>query len=211
MLRRLFGLFLVVAFFWSIFDQSPSTWTFFAKDHLDLHFFGWQLTPDQLQACNPVLIVLFLPLVTMLWHLLARWGLDLRPTDKMLVGFILTALTMAVMAVAGYRAAAVGRVSIWWELAAYILITVAEICISVVGLELSFTAAPESMKGFVAATWLLTVFLGNLLNAQITPLYPEVLQPGAYFTLLTLMMVPVTLAFIFVARRFNRSASVDCT
>ena len=89
-LRRIFGLFIVVAFFWSIFDQSATTWTLFARDHLDLNFFGLQLTPDQIQGLNPILILLLLPPITMLWHLLARLGLELRPTDKMLIGFVLT-------------------------------------------------------------------------------------------------------------------------
>jgi POT family proton-dependent oligopeptide transporter len=213
-LWRIIGLFIVVTFFWSIFDQSASTWTLFARDHLHLELFGFELAPDQIQAVNPVLIVLFLPIVTALWHLLASLGLKLRPTDKMLIGFILTAITMGIMATAGFLAGDEGRVSIWWEVVAYILITVAEICISVVGLELAFTAAPASMKSFVTACWLLTVFFGNILNAQITPLYDSVvpglgvkLSPGPYFAAFSLLMVVITVAFIIVARRFNRMAA----
>lgn len=202
---RLLGLFTVVAFFWAIFEQSPSTWTFFAKDHLDLHFFGWALEPDQLQAINPVLIVVVLPLVTVMWRVLSAAGLHLHATDKMLIGFVLTTVTMGLMTAAGYLAGPTGRVSVHWETTAYLLITVAEICISVVGLELAFTAAPASMKSLITACWLLAVFAGNLLNAQIVRLY-ERLGPGQYFLLLTLMMVPVTAAFVLIASRFKRTA-----
>jgi POT family proton-dependent oligopeptide transporter len=208
-LRRIFGLFVVVTFFWSIFDQSASTWTLFAKDHLVLELFGWELAPDQIQALNPVLIVAMLPVVTMFWHALARAGLELRPTDKMLIGFVVTAVTMSLMAIAGFLAGPEGRVSVMWEIVSYVLITVAEICISVVGLELAFTAAPPTMKSFVTACWLLTVFFGNLINAQITPLYDQTilgfhLSPGPYFLMFALVMVPVTLTFLVIARRFNR-------
>jgi len=234
-LRRIFGLFLVVTLFWSIFDQSASTWTLFARDWLDLEIFraapgtwkshillwlrdtvgldlfGTAMAPDQLQALNPVLIVLMLPPMTLSWHFLARIGMPLRPTDKMLIGFVLTAVTMVIMSLAGYRAEAVGRVSVLWEVIPYVLITIAEICISVVGLELAFTAAPATMKSFVTACWLLTVFFANILNAQITPYYDAHvsfldlhLTPGRYFGLFALAMIPVTLAFVFVARRFNR-------
>lgn len=213
-LRRIMGLFVVVTFFWSIFDQSASTWTQFARDHLDLHLFGWQLTPDQIQGLNPILIILLLPPITMMWHLLARLGLKLRPTDKMLIGFVLTAATMGIMAAAGYRAGEAGRVSVLWEAIPYVLITVAEICISVVGLELAFSAAPPTMKSFVTACWLLTIFFGDMLNSVITPLYgweiPGLgltLSPGTYFGLFALLMVPVTLAFVLVSRRFNRPAT----
>lgn len=213
-LRRIIGLFVVVTFFWSIFDQAASTWTQFARDHLDLDLFGWKLTPDQIQGLNPILIVLLLPPITVFWHLLAGLGLKLRPTDKMLIGFVLTAITMGIMSVAGYRAAEVGRVSVLWEVVPYLLITVAEICISVVGLELAFSAAPATMKSFVTACWLLTVFFGNILNSFITPLYDAeipwlgvALSPGPYFGLFALLMVPVTLAFVLMSRRFNRPAT----
>jgi dipeptide/tripeptide permease len=447
-LRRLFGLFFVVMIFWSIFDQSASTWTLFARDHLHLRLFGLPLSPDQLQAVNPILILLLLPPITMLWHLLARWGWDLRPTSKMLIGFSLATITMAITAWAAFRGAdaitagaptvlaeaekaassfavaendsaseiaakkwidaasaglgaadlpkaeknaamaaaeeakeaaeraardvgpdivavatarhaamaamcaakaasekardepgdisddasrkdvlkeavgsakaaseavneavrlanavardgdpkklaksqaaltvcsvvanrtsaaaaaaksadeaavaknhraaqvnaavaaanaadatvaaanaiaaienaatpaavekvgaatAAARISLWWQVIPYILITMAEVCISVVGLELAFTAAPAAMKSFVTACWLLTVFFGNILNAQVTPLYNETfggisLTPNWYFLMFALLMVPVTLAFAVVARRFNQSAPVS--
>lgn len=113
-LRRIIGLYVVIVFFWSIFEQSATTLTLFARDHLDLHLFGRALDADQIQSLNPVLVVLLLAPVTALWHLLARLGLGLRATDKMLVGFVLTGLSMAIMSAAGFVAGAEGRVSLWW-------------------------------------------------------------------------------------------------
>lgn len=202
-LRRIFGLFVVVTFFWSIFDQAASTWTLFARDFLDLRLFGRTLEPDMIQAFNPVLIILLLPPVTLFWHFLSRRGLEMRATDKMMVGFLLTTACMAVMSAAGFLSSPQHKVSVLWEILAYVIITVAEICISVVGLELAFTAAPKSLKSFVTACWLLTVFFGNMLNAQITQWYGKI-PPGKYFGMLAGLMVVVTLAFAVIARRFNR-------
>jgi POT family proton-dependent oligopeptide transporter len=103
-LRRLFGLFFVVAVFWSIYDQSVSTWILFARDHMHLELFGLPLSPDMIQAINPLLIVVLLPPMTMLWHFLANVGLNLKPTSKMLIGFLLTFITMVITAWAGFRA-----------------------------------------------------------------------------------------------------------
>jgi POT family proton-dependent oligopeptide transporter len=216
LLRRILGLFVVVAFFWTIFNQAATTWILFARDHLVLNLFGMKLAPDQLGWLNAVLIILLLPPITMLWHLLARLGWNLRPTDKMLIGFVLTALTMAVMSAAGYVAGERGLVSVYWEVVSYLLITVAEICISVVGLELAFAAAPSSMKSFVTACWLLAGSFGSIMTAWITPYYGSIekaeaathftLSPGLYFGALALLMVPVTIAFVLVAQRFNQTA-----
>ena len=70
--------------------------------------FDYDLSPDQLQLINPVLILVLLPPITMMWHVLARFGLDLKPTSKMLIGFVLTAITMAIVAWSAFYGA--GRI-----------------------------------------------------------------------------------------------------
>lgn len=223
-LGRVFSLFLLVMFFWAIFDQSASTWIFFANNCMDLSMFGKERDPDQIQAFNPVFIIVFLPLITILWRVLDKKGIKIRPTDKMIVGFLLTAGCMGVMALSAWLTgpaelrtvlkggrenlewfvAPENKVSVWWQVGAYLIITVAEILISVTGLELAYTAAPKSMTSFVTACWLLTVFLANLLiNAPVTRLY-VVMQPVAYFGMLTAAMIVVAVSFIFVAKDFNR-------
>ncbi|MFN4260011.1 MAG: oligopeptide:H+ symporter [Gemmataceae bacterium] len=335
-LRRIFGLFFLVMFFWAIFDQSASTWIFFTNACMDRHIFGIEMDAEQMQGFNPVLILLLLPPITLLWRHLNNKGLHIRPTDKMIVGFILTGVCMGLMAFAAWMAGAADlrpgivntardkqasfrlessqpltfdgdvkmtaiapnvitatlttkettpdgkiktdrntltitgsallklaaneeqtqvridgsitkieltpaggetaifsegpatvtltgskedlniserwfvapdrQVTVWWLVVAYIIITVAEILISVTGLELAYSAAPQHMTGFVTACWLLTVALANLLiNAPITRLYP-VMQPMAYFAMLTVTIAVVSVAFVIVAKRFNSSA-----
>jgi POT family proton-dependent oligopeptide transporter len=211
-LRRLALLFLLITFFWAIFDQSATTWIYFAKEQLDLNILGMTVDPDQIQALNPLFIMIFLPIITAFWSYLDIRGIKVRPTDKILVGFILTAITMGIHAVAaGISGASGTKVSLWWQVIAYLVLTWAEILISVTGLELAFAAAPKSMKGFITACWLVTVAIANLvINAPLTRLYPSD-EPGwhfpsatSYFGALTALMVVVSVAFVFVAIRFNR-------
>jgi dipeptide/tripeptide permease len=268
--RQVAGVFLLVVFFWAIFDQSASTWIFFGQlyqENFHIPLLG-KMTPERIQFFNPVLIVIFLPFVTYLWTVLHRRGIKIKATSKMMAGFFLTALCMAIMALPAFKAgpldsvyvplsyadsehearrqikqvlpeafdaaslvlapaglttpqsAAVNagaplagkriyvrpenRVSLWWQGLAYLLLTIAEILISVTGLEMAFVVAPNSMKGFVTSLWLLTVFLANLvLNAPLGQLYPR-MHPGVYFLMLAGMMVGVMAVFFFVGRRFNR-------
>jgi POT family proton-dependent oligopeptide transporter len=221
---RVSGLFLVVTFFWAIFDQSHTTWVFFARDFTDQTLFGEQFSPEQFGVLNPVLIVIFVPLFQLGWNQLeSRMGIHVRPTDKMVLGFVLTLLTMTVLAVAGFLCGPytevvdkgatrriveeASRVTIWWEVLAFVLLTAAEVLISVTGLELAFVLAPQSMKSFVTAMWLVTVALANLfINAPVARLYAY-MPPGQYFALMAGMMVGVIFAFLFVAQRFNTSAA----
>ncbi|MGL6096063.1 MAG: hypothetical protein ACRC7O_09740, partial [Fimbriiglobus sp.] len=97
------------------------------------------------------------------------------------------------------------RVSVWWMALAFLVITVAEILISVTGLELAFVVAPANMKGFITACWLLTVFVANMfINAPIADLYPA-MHPGNYFLMLAVVGLVVAGLFVPVSRRFNRS------
>jgi len=97
------------------------------------------------------------------------------------------------------------KASAWWQVLAYLVLTIAEILISVTGLELAFVVAPQSMKSFITAVWLAVVGIANF--AVNTPLaYPyRVLSPTAFFGLQIGIMAAVILSFYFIARRFNRA------
>ena len=206
-LSRLALVFLLITFFWAIFDQSATTWIYFAKENLHDSLMGIPIDPDAVQAFNPLFIMIFLPIITVLWRFI-----NVRATDKIMIGFILTAVVMGVHVFAAWLADSTGqKQSLGWQVGAYLVLTWAEILISVTGLELAFTAAPKSMKGFITACWLLTVFFANFfINAPLSRLYPSD-APGwhfpsamSYFAFLTGLMVVVSIAFIFVAQRFNR-------
>ena len=52
--------------------------------------------------------------------------------------------------------------SIGWQFIPYLLITVAEIMVSITGLEFAYTQAPRAMKSTIMSFWLLSVTFGNL-------------------------------------------------
>ncbi len=209
-LIRLSGLFLLIVFFWSIFDQSPTTLTLFARDYLilDLNVFGasWHIPPDAIQSLNPVLIVILTPLFAWIW---SRTDKDethkLSSPRKMLFGFFLVILCMALMSVAGYIGVN-SKVSIMWEVGAYILLTMAELCISVIGLQLAFEEAPDRMKSVITGIWLFTVFLGDMLVAWFARIYTR-MNPGSYFGIMTIMIIVVTILFYFIGKRFESKRS----
>lgn len=201
---RLSGLFVLIVFFWSIFDQAASTWTLFARDYLNLETPFGRIAPDAIQGLNPVLIVLMTPAFAWLWYKLdKKAGGRLASPRKMMIGFVLVSACMAVMTIAGMLAQQ-SKISILWEVGAYILVTMGELCISVIGLQLAFEEAPEHMKSRITAIWLATTFLGNLLAGLFARVYTKV-TPYEYFGGMTVMMVMVTIAFYFVGKRFNHS------
>ena len=57
--------------------------------------------------------------------------------------------------------------SVGWQLLAYVVITAAEILVSITCLEFSYTQAPPQMKSFIMSLYLLSVSLGNLFTALV--------------------------------------------
>ncbi len=203
-LLRLSGLFLLIVFFWSVFDQSYSTWTLFARDYMNLETFFGRIPPDAIQGINPILIVVMTPFFAWLWSRTDRdEAKKLSSPKKMLIGFFLVILCMATMALAGYLSVH-SKVSILWEVGAYVLMTSAELCISAIGLQLAFEEAPNHMKSMITGIWLGTVALGDMLAGWFSRIYTET-TPGNFFSLMTAMIVVVTILFYFVGRRFEHS------
>src|SRR5439155_20166885 len=98
------------------------------------------------------------------------------------LGFLATAATSGVMALAALQASSSGeKVSAWWMVLGFFVLTIGEILVYGTGLELSYTAAPQNMKGFVTACFLVTNTLGNLINTQVSPLYKKTISEGYFF------------------------------
>jgi POT family proton-dependent oligopeptide transporter len=150
-----------------------------------------------------------LPLVSVLFKVLARFGINLRPTDKMLFGFIFTAMAAGTFVTVDLLPGD-EKHSLLWIIFAFIFLTIGEILISPVGLELAFVAAPKSMKSFVTACFLLTSSIASYANGLITPLYSKTTEgvrlftPTQYFGAQVLMALAAMVALYFVAKPFNK-------
>ena len=57
--KRLLVIYLLVAAFWSLFDQMGSTWVIQAQS-LNREIFGYEMLPAQIQAANPFLILILI-------------------------------------------------------------------------------------------------------------------------------------------------------
>ena len=98
--------------------------------------------------------------------------------------------------------AAVGfRPNIAWQFLAYILITAAEVMVSIVCLEFAYTQAPKKMKSFIMGIYFLGVSLGNAFTAAVNafiqnPDGTSKLQGADYYWFFTFCMIGVALLCI---------------
>ncbi len=163
---KLAGIFAFVSIFWSLFDQTATTWVFQAQD-MNLQLLGFELLPSQIQAVNPFLILILIPVFTYGIYPLVNKFWHLTPLRKMGVGLFLTAASFGVSAIIQQWIDAGQSPTIAWQLLAYLLLTSGEIMVSIVCLEFAYKNSPLSMKSWIMSVNLAAVAAGNLLTAQI--------------------------------------------
>ncbi|CAG9537546.1 unnamed protein product [Cercopithifilaria johnstoni] len=93
-------------------------------------------------------------------------------------------------------------VKILWQLPQFFVITVGEVLFSVTGLEFSYSQASPNMKSVLQAVWLMTVFLGNVIDMLISGSH-IVAEPATEFFVYAFIMVIVIGLFIGLAIRYK--------
>jgi POT family proton-dependent oligopeptide transporter len=281
-LRTLFVFFFLVILFWIPYEQNDGLWLAFSRDYVNRHvpFVHRELSPDQLQFINPLFVIILIPVFNGLFRIIDPHVRIFTPFLKILLGFLLTAASSGILALAGAqvreyreqvrpiverklealqplkeieeREAALRKengdlteqekvdfekekepfkevaarfddeiaafshlkVSIWWMVIAYIVLTVGEVLLYGTALELAYTMAPENMKGFITACFLVTNALANYFNTWFNPKYGGSLvdpadklgplAPGAFFGILGSMALAAAIMFCFIGRKFGQ-------
>jgi POT family proton-dependent oligopeptide transporter len=203
-LGRLAIVYVFVAMFWSLWDQSSGgSWTLQAQK-MDLHWFGMDLLASQVQTANPILILLFIPLLNYgLYPLIDRF-FTLTPLRKIGIGLFLTAASYLVIWYIQQMIDAGAKPSVNWQFLAYVILTLGEAMVSITGLEFSYTQAPNKMKSAVMALWLFTVSMGNLFTAGVNYFIRNAdgtvkMNDQQYFLFFAALMLAASVVFVVVA------------
>lgn len=93
---RTFVLFIPLPVFWALFDQQGSRWTL-QSIMLDREIGGFYIPPDQIQAINPILILLFIPIFEIvIYPILDKCRIPNRPLQRMVSGMTFAALAFVI-------------------------------------------------------------------------------------------------------------------
>ena len=165
-LGKLIPLFAFIAVFWSLYDQTGSSWVLQAKQ-MNLNFLGFNWLESQIQVVNPILILTFIPLFTLVVYPLVNRVFPLTPLRKIGLGLILMVATFGLTTVVQSWIDSGQRPSIGWQMLCFVLITASEVMVAIVGIEFAYTQAPKAMKSWVMSLFWLSVWLGNQFTAEV--------------------------------------------
>jgi POT family proton-dependent oligopeptide transporter len=146
-------------------------------------------------AINPFwIIVLTFPLVAF-WRWLSSKSKEPSTPAKMATGMLLTALAFYLMSLAGISGGDNGKVSPWWLIGAYALISLGELMLSPMGLSLVSKVAPARIRGVMMGGWFVSLAIGSKLTA--IGVYWDAWKHSGFF--LTLATMALAIAGILLA------------
>jgi len=185
--------------FWAGFEQAGGTFSLFARDNTNRIMFGWEMPATWFQNVNSFAILIFASLFSIMWIWLDKKGWNPRTPMKFALGFFLGAIAFFVMTQAQGLADTGIKVSPWWLVSVYVLLTLGELMLSPIGLSMITKLAPTKLVSVVMGLWMASFAAGNFMAGMLEgilkkfdyPLYPFIMWVMIIIGVLTVLISPL--------------------
>ncbi|MEV7037503.1 peptide MFS transporter [Amycolatopsis sp. NPDC051061] len=160
-------MFIASAAFFSLYQQQFTVVAAYTDQRLNRDLFGWQMPVSWVNSINPVFIIVFAPILAALWTKLG----ERQPSTpiKFVLGTVLMGVAFLLflpMVGSGQNAspllAMVGILFVF---------TIAELCLSPVGLSLSTKLAPAAFRTQMVALNFLSISFGTAMSGKLAEYY----------------------------------------
>ena len=185
--------------FWAGFEQAGGTFSLFAKDNTDRMMFGWEMPATWFQNVNSFAILIFASIFSIMWIWLDKKGWNPRTPMKFALGFFLGAIAFFVMTQAQVIADTGIKISPWWLVSVYVLLTLGELMLSPIGLSMITKLAPPKLVSVVMGLWMASFAAGNFMAGMLEgiikkfdyPLYPFIMWVMIIIGVITVLISPL--------------------
>ncbi|MDP3156911.1 MAG: peptide MFS transporter [Archangium sp.] len=149
--------------FWAFFEQSGGSLSLFAANNLNDTLLGViPLDPNGVNnAANSLFVIIFAPLLGLLWIALAKKKVEPNTVVKFGLGFLFLAAAFWVFYATRFFADASGQTSLDVFTLAYLVITFGELCLSPIGLSIMTKLSPKRLGGVMMGMWFLASAYGQ--------------------------------------------------
>ncbi len=164
--ERIFAILFLIALnpiFWGLFEQAGGSMSLFTDRFVDRS----GVPASLFQSINPIYIILLAPFFAMLWVSLGKRGLE--PSAPAKFGIALLQMGFANLVLV-WGAAAMGidvMVPVLFVFLYYLFATMAELCLSPVGLSAMNRLAPSFMASLIMGAWFYMTAVGNFVAGKI--------------------------------------------
>ena len=157
------------------------------------------------QSINPFWVIALTPVIVGLWAFLRRRGKEPLTPTKIVLGLFISALSCLVMvlAVSAGENGSV-KVSPWWLVASYGVITVGELCLSPMGLSFVSKLSPARLTALMMGGFFLANSVGNKLSGILASTWYSYENKSNYFMVNFGLLIFATILGLFMLKRLNR-------
>ena len=152
------------------------------------------------QSINPGWVILLTPLVVAFFTWLRGKKKEPTTATKIALGLFISALSALVM-VAAVMAGSNGaeKVSVWWLIACYGVITIGELFLSPMGLSLVSKLSPPRITALMMGGWFLSTSIGNKLSGVLASMWDKYEDKTNFFYLnFGLLLIATIIMFSLV-------------
>jgi len=153
--------------FWAGFEQAGGTFSLFAKNNTDRMMFGWEMPASWFQNVNSFSILVLAPLFSIMWLKLDKMKFNPRTPIKFALGLFLGGIAFFVMTQAQHLADTGIKVSPWWLVSVYVILTLGELMLSPIGLSMITKLAPTKLVSVVMGLWMASFAAGNYMAGML--------------------------------------------
>ncbi len=146
--------------FWTLFEQAGSSLTLYADRNtdkvIDLGFWKYDMPSGQIQIFNALFIVMFAPVFSWIWVVLAKRNLEPSTPVKFAYALALVGVGFLVLVFGAKFADSNFQVGLFWLALAYLIHSIGELCLSPVGLSMITKLSIPKVVGLMMGVWFLS-------------------------------------------------------
>ena len=157
------------------------------------------------QSINPGWVILLTPLVVAFFAFLRRRKKEPTTPTKIALGLIISGLSALVMYAAvqaGHNGAE--KVSAWWLIASYGVVTIGELCLSPMGLSIVSKLSPPRITALMMGGWFLSTSIGNKLSGVLASMWDGYEDKGNFFLVNFSLLVIAFLFMLLILKWLNK-------
>ncbi len=175
--------------FWAGFEQAGGTFNLFAQQHTNRLIGNWEIPASWFQAINAIGIIALAPIISSLWIWLTHRNKNPSIPIKFSFGLILLGLGFIIMQIAKNTSIDTPLVSPLWLVSVYTIHTVAELCLSPIGLSMVSKLAPKKITSVMMGLWFISIAMGNYFAGILENLLHHHLQKVELFYFLAITSI----------------------
>jgi POT family proton-dependent oligopeptide transporter len=157
------------------------------------------------QSINPGWVIILTPLIVAFFTYLRSRKKEPSTPTKIAFGLLISALSVLVMVAAVHIGNnGTEKVSVWWLVANYGIITIGELFLSPMGLSIVSKLSPKNITALMMGGWFLATSIGNKLSGVLASMWDTYDDKANFFWVNFALLIFATILMFALVKNLNK-------